>query len=202
MRSSREPPRIPVGGFGAHRGVIDEDDVVRRLRELGERPVPDDVCRRHLTELGAAADAVPAARGRRARMSRRALVASAAAVAVVAGVTGVAIAVVGGDDSDRVPVITTGDDATVPAPDASISTADDPATTATTDRQHMPEGVPVDPFPDDPCKGPPPFAGQDPIPPGAGQEDPGAGRQAESDRWEDAKRSCSDDAPPTSAPGP
>jgi hypothetical protein len=52
--------------------------------------------------------------------------------------------------------------------------------------------VPVDPFPDDPCKGPPSFAGQDPGPPpaGPGSEDQPAERQAESDQWEEIKAAC------------
>ena len=45
--------------------------------------------------------------------------------------------------------------------------------------------VPVDPFPDDPCKGPPPFAGQNPGPPDSGQDgDRAAQRQQESDEFE------------------
>lgn len=52
-----------------------------------------------------------------------------------------------------------------------------------------PSAVPADPFPDDPCKGPPPFAGQDPG------DDDGAARQAASDEWELAKAACPADDP-------
>jgi hypothetical protein len=160
--------------------VTDEEEVIRRLRELGSRPIPDRVRRRHIG-LAAAADASPPSR---AQPRRRALVASIAAASVI--IAGAVVVLAGGDGPDERPVITSDDGVTTSEP----STSEAP----TTDRPAVPDDVPVDPFPDDPCKGPPPFAGQDPRPPGTGSdEDQGAGRQAESDAWEDFKNTCPDE---------
>ena len=159
----------------------DEEEVVRRLRELGARPVPDHVRARHLRALDSASGLLPVRRG---RPNRRLLVGSIAAMSLV--LVGAAAIFAGGDSPDRGPVVITDDGGT---------TSDTPTTPSSTptDRQQTPDqDEPAGPFSDDSCKGPPPFAGQHPLPPGASGrgEDPEAGRQAESDEWEDQKQDC------------
>jgi hypothetical protein len=63
------------------------------------------------------------------------------------------------------------------------------------DDQTGDDGAPGDPFPDDLCQGPPPFAGQDPGAPGPDAEEGAqAQRQQESDDFEAFKaENCTDD---------
>ncbi len=56
-----------------------------------------------------------------------------------------------------------------------------------------------DPFPDDPCKGPPPFAGQ--VPEGATEEEREANRAAEAEAWEEFKAANCPDEDPGDPPG-
>jgi hypothetical protein len=177
--------------------MTDEHEVVERLRALASEPIPSEVRARHLAML---ADDPPlvAAHATRSRRHRARLVGSiAAACLLVAGMTWLASRPEPPPDPDRVTV--TDDGTTADAEPDPGDTRPEP------DRSG---GEPADPRPDDPCSGPPPFAGQDPTPPPAsdpaGEE--GAGRQAESDDWEEAKAECPTDDTrsgdePTGRPG-
>jgi hypothetical protein len=169
--------------------VTGEDEVIERLRAFGSRPVPDQLRRRHLS-LFAGAD--HDAHAPRPLPRRRALVAAIAAMAlVVAG----AVSLLSRDDSERRSVFV--DDGTATSQQPSSGTTDDTATDDQTEGQSTPEAVPVDPFPGDPCKGPPLFANQDPLSPArpGGDGGEGAGRQADSDSHE---AEC--DEPPLQGP--
>lgn len=136
---------------------MDENELENRLRRLGTEPVPGEVAARHKLLMSRR----PLARG----TSRNHLAAVAAAMAIVIG-GGVAVAAIGDRSGptqlEPVPALTTDPSATI-----------------------APTSVPADPFADDPCKGPPPFAGQ--TPEGDTEAERAANRAAESEAWEELK---------------
>jgi hypothetical protein len=163
----------------AHQDVdAGHDEVIRRLRRLSAQSPPEG-----MFDL----EGVPLTRGRPPRRIKRRAVVAAAVASTIAALAGTTWAVTSTDPVVRTPST----DVSIPAiPTPSVSTEID-------------EGdAPVDPFPDDPCKGPPPFAGQDPGPPaGPGPEDQTAQRQAESDAWEAEQATCPADDEATPGPG-
>ena len=152
----RDPRGRILRGFSfACLGMNDDHDaVIRRLRRLGTASVPEGIFDHRTVSLGA----VP----RRARALPIALTVGAVASLVV----GTTRAITAFDGSPRPAVRSSAGPVTGTSDDAHPIVSDE-------------LGAPVDPFPDDPCKGPPPFAGQ---PPGPG-DDGAAARQAEAEEW-------------------
>jgi hypothetical protein len=172
-----------------------EQDLTERLEQLGRSPVPPRVSSVQLAGMAAVTP----------RRSRHRFPAVAAGV-LVAALLGTGIAAASMNASQ--PATTAEDpDATVPAvADAEQEAADE-------ENENGPpfavppgdvgEGV-VDPFPDDPCRGPPPFAGQPAVTPG--DDGRGTTRAAEAEAFSAIRGACeaegdgSDGGPPPGTP--
>jgi hypothetical protein len=155
----------------------DLDAIVDRLRRLGAEPPPEGMFDHRVAML--LSDDEPAHRRRGGWLT------AAALTAIVPLVAGVLWAINATSDGPRPAVRTPATGPSVASTSAPVA----PVTTVRTvvpDPTHPPDEVPLDPFPDDPCKGPPPFAGRDPVRTGD--------RQADSDEWERMKDACPDDS--------
>jgi hypothetical protein len=162
----------------------EHQEIVDRLRAVGQESVPRVVAAAHLRAMDGLGGSA-----RRTRHSWRVAVAAAAAV-VVLGMGTAAVALVGNSGAPPQQVAAaappdglfgniSGDDPCVgPPPFAGVEPESEEAREEEADefraqREQCPtdeedaedetaEGSVVDPFPDDPCKGPPPFAGSVP----------------------------------------
>jgi hypothetical protein len=166
------------------------DDLIDRIRTLGRAEVPASVADSHLNAMA----------GARARARRPWLAALAALVAVVLG-TGVASASWQGrstsvpltpaSDIEEVldeeePVVDSTEDDETDLPNGDVGDEGDEGEGA-----EAPAPSDLDPFPDDPCRGAPPFAGQPPV--GATDEERSASRSAEAEAFAAVRQACPDD---------
>jgi hypothetical protein len=170
------------------------DDLIDRIRTLGRAEVPASVADSHLTAMA----------GARSRARRPWLAAVAALAAVVLG-TGVASATWQGR-SPSVPITPASEAEEIVEEEPVVDSPDDGMDLSDGDlgdegaesdegdegeEGEAPEPSDLDPFPDDPCRGAPPFAGQPPV--GATDEERSANRSAEAEAFAAVREACPDD---------